>query len=90
MSILRTRRIRIWGRWMNGNPSYMVTEYGPFTKKWHLIDMNIHATLGEIKQALCEMYPDYAFYRWTKIKNDTREYWAFPRDETESWRGFRN
>ena len=86
----RTRKIKIWGRWMHGKPSYMTTEYNPETKSWDLIDMNIHFTLKEVKQYLCEMYPDYAFYRLKKIENDTREYWCNPREDPDSWRGFRN
>ena len=90
MTEKRTRRIKIWGRWRNGSPSYMTTEYNPDTKTWELIDMNINATLREVKQTLCEMYPDYAFYRMSKIENDTRDYGGHPRDDPDSWRGFRN
>jgi len=86
----RTRRIKIWGRWMHGKPSYMTTEFNLNTRKWDLIDMPINYTLKQVKQFLCEKYPDYAFYRMTKIENDTREYWAHPRENSDSWRGFRN
>lgn len=86
----RTRKIKIWGRWMKGKPSYMTTELNPNTKSWDLIDMPINYTLKQVKQFLCELYPDYAFYRLKKIKNDTREYWVSPRDDPDAWRGFRN
>ena len=87
---MRTRRIKICGRWMNNKPSYMTTEYNPETKSWDLIDMNIHYNLKQVKQFLTEMYQDYGFYRMTNIVNDTRDYWVHPRDNPNTWTGFRN
>lgn len=49
MTEMRTRRIKIWGRWMRNSPSYMTTEYNPDTKKWDLIDMPINSRLWEVK-----------------------------------------
>jgi len=86
----RTRRIKIWGRRMNGKPSYMTTEFNPETRNWDLIDMPINYTLKQVKHFLSEKYPEYGFYRMAKIVNDTRDYWGHPRYDLGSWTGFRN
>ena len=87
---LPTIRVKIWGRWMQGSPSYMTTKYNPETDYWDLVDMNIHYKLKEVKQYLTELFPEYAFIRMAKIVNDKRDYWGHLRTDPEDKRGFLN